>query len=337
MKCFKGFEANPRLQLVTDTIMRASSELFHFLVVFSTIFIGFTMTAHILFGDELPQFSTLGRSTDTAFTTLLGDFDWYTEWSVADKNFTLPRTRILLLVWFWLFEVSVLLILLNMLLAIIMDHYMELVAAVRSMRDAPAIWEQSSEFFTHMREMKGFIPMHNILLDLTDANPAHAPEVVTQKSLLEAFQGMPAKQADFMMKFLMTDAIAKAAEEMDNDATGRLKEISTMVHSAKHEIDMLTMNVSLSSDKLHPMEAKFDALDRRFDSIEANVLQCSSELQEVKGALVASTADAKSLNNGGGGHSGMKVKELSNTVAELKEVIKVWKDRYRGGFSLASS
>merc|ERR1740129_394400 len=127
---------------------------------------------------------------------------------------------------------------------------MELVSAVRSMSDAPAIWVQSLDYFSNMRKMRGFYPMTKILLDLIDANPAHEEKIVTEQSLVAAFKRMPEKQAEFMMSFLEKDAIAKASEEMDDDSTARLKEISALVHDSKHHIDMLTMSVSLSQDKL---------------------------------------------------------------------------------------
>merc|ERR1712032_543302 len=219
-----------------------------------------------------------------------------------------------LVLWFWLFEVFVLLILLNMLLAIIMDHYMELVASVRSMSDAPAIWDQSSNYFSNMRKMKGFYPLIKVLLDLTDANPAHQNEIVTTESLNQAFEHMSLKQAEYMMRFLQKDAIARAAEEMDSDSTARLKEISTLVHDSKHHIDMLTMNISLSQDKLVRLEQKFDALDSRLDTIQASVHECSTELQEVT-KTVGKSADPE----------GMSANELSNTVDELRELVRVCK------------
>merc|ERR1719453_1524741 len=68
----------------------------------------------ILFGEELVDFANFGRSTNAVFRLMLGDFDWEALYHVGRPHASL---------WFWSFTWLVNLIMLNMLLAIIMDIY----------------------------------------------------------------------------------------------------------------------------------------------------------------------------------------------------------------------
>eukprot|EP00746_Dinoflagellata_sp_MGD_P019260 gnl/MRDRNA2_/MRDRNA2_144749_c0_seq1.p1 gnl/MRDRNA2_/MRDRNA2_144749_c0~~gnl/MRDRNA2_/MRDRNA2_144749_c0_seq1.p1 ORF type:complete len:858 (-),score=133.15 gnl/MRDRNA2_/MRDRNA2_144749_c0_seq1:10-2394(-) len=114
LRLFKAFHAQPRLSLVTHTLMRASTDVLHYLVVFMSIFLTYVTMATSLFGREIEAFSTLERSFTTCFVVLMGDFDVAAMWEVG---------RGLAVVWFITFHVIIVLIMLNMLLAIIMDTY----------------------------------------------------------------------------------------------------------------------------------------------------------------------------------------------------------------------
>eukprot|EP00746_Dinoflagellata_sp_MGD_P127331 gnl/MRDRNA2_/MRDRNA2_61929_c0_seq2.p1 gnl/MRDRNA2_/MRDRNA2_61929_c0~~gnl/MRDRNA2_/MRDRNA2_61929_c0_seq2.p1 ORF type:complete len:905 (+),score=115.22 gnl/MRDRNA2_/MRDRNA2_61929_c0_seq2:66-2717(+) len=116
LRLFKVFSAQPRLALVTDTISVALVDVAHFLVVFVSIFSTFVLMAVSLFGREMPEFSTFGRSFNTCFAVLMGEFE---------HGVLFAEAREFGSVWFWLFQVIMAMLLLNMLLAIIMDTYSE--------------------------------------------------------------------------------------------------------------------------------------------------------------------------------------------------------------------
>merc|ERR1719230_1036419 len=73
---FKAFSAQARLAAVTKTLQNASTDIVHFGIVFGTVFSVYTVSAMILFGQELNEFANLGRALNTVFRCLLGDFDW---------------------------------------------------------------------------------------------------------------------------------------------------------------------------------------------------------------------------------------------------------------------
>jgi len=140
---FKAFSAQPRLALVTQTVARASTDLVHFGLVFFSIFGLFTMSAMVLFGQDLSEFANFNRAADSVFHVLLGDF----EWEVMKDVGRLPAV-----LWFWSFMMLVNMVMLNMLLAVIMDVYTEVRGAIGS--HAETLWSQASEIWRRRRELK---------------------------------------------------------------------------------------------------------------------------------------------------------------------------------------
>ena len=70
-RLFKGFSAQPRLGVVTSTIVEAMSDILHFLVVFLSVFFAYSLAGVILFGRDLKEFSNLGNSVVTLFRMVL--------------------------------------------------------------------------------------------------------------------------------------------------------------------------------------------------------------------------------------------------------------------------
>merc|ERR1712226_1173500 len=102
--------------MVTNTLRKASTDIFHYMVVFGSVFLVYTESAIVLFGQELEEFSSFGRSLNSVWRIGLGDFDWE-----PLRGMDRPTVAI----WFWSFSWIINLMLLNMLLAIIIDHYTE--------------------------------------------------------------------------------------------------------------------------------------------------------------------------------------------------------------------
>merc|ERR1711924_207563 len=78
-------------------------------------------------GQEMDNFAGMGRAATTVFQILLGDFD-YSELSLVGRLDTA--------IWFVSFMLLVNLIMLNMLLAIVLDRYTEVKGPGRRLRDA---------------------------------------------------------------------------------------------------------------------------------------------------------------------------------------------------------
>jgi len=133
MRLFKAFSAQPRLALVTRTLSTGMIEILHFGFVFLAIFLTYATMAITLFGRDMEEFTTIERSIDTCFAIMMGEFD------VDGMN---QVGRAMTMIWFASFMCLLLLVMLNMLLAIIMDTYSEVKGKINS---AETLWEQATE------------------------------------------------------------------------------------------------------------------------------------------------------------------------------------------------
>lgn len=131
---FEAFAAQPRLAMVTNTLAVASVDLFHFFIVWILTFVGYVVSGMLIFGRRIHGFSELKHAMNSCFLLMLGDFDW------DELGAEHPATAG---VWFWSFTVIIFLIILNMVMAIIMDVYTEVKVDAH---DSKSIWDQFKYF-----------------------------------------------------------------------------------------------------------------------------------------------------------------------------------------------
>merc|ERR1711879_819703 len=96
----------------------------------------------ILFGQELVEFPSFERSIMTCFRILFGDWDWD-----AISRVGQPQAAMWFLSFVWLVN----LLMLNMLLAIIMDYYTEVKG---KLGNAETLFSQTAEIFTRWRAVR---------------------------------------------------------------------------------------------------------------------------------------------------------------------------------------
>jgi len=113
-RLFKAFAAQPKLGVVTKTMKNASVDIYHFGIVLSTIFFTFSLMGCAYFGSEYDRFATIERSCMGLFRFLMGDFS-IEDMQVSGRGFTT--------FYFMAFEMCVLMIMMNMLIAMILDVY----------------------------------------------------------------------------------------------------------------------------------------------------------------------------------------------------------------------
>ncbi|CAD7940651.1 unnamed protein product [Amoebophrya sp. A120] len=208
LRFFKGFRANPRLEVVTRTIVDGSSDIAHFFVVFMTIFLAFMATAQTLFGSRIRAFSDLASSLNTGFAILLGDFD-FQELIGQDGATALDFACGTL--WFWLFQWSVTIIMFNILLAIVMNQFAK---ADAKQVGAETIIEQTFSTYRQMNETKGHLDIWYLLCEFEDDDdPAHPDKFVSARSLRRAFPRM----SKYNSEYLVSMAIAHDASENEKE------------------------------------------------------------------------------------------------------------------------
>lgn len=265
MKLFKAFGANARLQLVTATMVSASKDLFHFLVVFAALFVGFSLMGHILFGEDIEEFRSFGLAVNTAFESLLGDFDWFSDIVISNKDLGSGLPFWLVVAWFYLFMVFIVLVMMNMLLAIVMDHYSTLMVEVKAdLEAAPTLWKQSANMYKRFRAQRtgGFMPNDKILYNMVDAKPQHHPEQdITRESLQAAFSKMPEKQIEALMKWMQKEADKTLTiEEPEPENIKLLKELRVLGTNLTDLVKIVTHSTCETSRRLEVLESSLDEM-----------------------------------------------------------------------------
>jgi len=139
----KVFSYQPRLALVTSTLAQASTDIIHFGVVFMVVFAVYTVSGMMLFGQELESFAGLDRATSSVFQMLLGEFDYQEMVQVGRLDTT---------IWFVSFMLLVVNVMLNMLLAIILDRYTEVKGGLGD--QCETLWSQTFELYSRWRRVR---------------------------------------------------------------------------------------------------------------------------------------------------------------------------------------
>lgn len=267
MRLFKAFGAQPRLALVTNTLKTAQTDLLHFLLIVLTIFFSYMIAATTLFGREVKSFTTPFRSTITCFRAMMGDFDF------PEMVDGVGRTDSF--VWFFPFVLLIMLLLLNMLMAIIMDAYAEVVA---QLGDADTLVGQARKIMARMKAKRagelvdltvvqtGLARQHKQQeLDkaaekadgLTDNISTIAEEaeleLIFVDDLKQIFPEMKAHQA----KDLIVQAVKQYYEK--NKTSADLDEVTQLLHHVNHRTKKFkqTQNARLSAEgqaRNHPEE-----------------------------------------------------------------------------------
>lgn len=141
LRLFKSFDAQPRLAVVTRTIMLSAPDMLHFFVIFFSCYFCLAVNGVFIFGQDFVEFSTMFRSIISSFRVLFGKWD-YDEMEKVGIFFTI--------FWFWTYMLVLFMLLLNILLAILMEAYGE----VQEKSEKLSLGMQVSELIRRYRQTK---------------------------------------------------------------------------------------------------------------------------------------------------------------------------------------
>lgn len=114
VRFFQGFRGQPRIMQITSTVASAFADLCHFGLILVVVFVNFALAGYVLFGPEVAEWSRVQKALQSTLSVAFGRLNYHAIHNIA------PYTAV---VWLFSFIVSIVFILMNMLLAIIMDHY----------------------------------------------------------------------------------------------------------------------------------------------------------------------------------------------------------------------
>eukprot|EP00746_Dinoflagellata_sp_MGD_P152328 gnl/MRDRNA2_/MRDRNA2_83580_c0_seq3.p1 gnl/MRDRNA2_/MRDRNA2_83580_c0~~gnl/MRDRNA2_/MRDRNA2_83580_c0_seq3.p1 ORF type:complete len:863 (+),score=149.05 gnl/MRDRNA2_/MRDRNA2_83580_c0_seq3:151-2739(+) len=206
-RLFKSFAAQPRLAVVTATLVEAAQDMLHFFIVFTSVYVCMVVNGVLLFGQDVEDFATFDRAFHTCFRAMFGDWDWD---ALSDVG------RFYAGLWFWLFLLIMVIILLNILLAVLMDAY---ACVKQNAGNAQTLPKQISEMIRRRRQFKQKQRVR--LNDIWDAFFAECGDekellasenIIRPDDLKRKVKDIPASQAKRTMKNAL-DAFEKEQQQ----------------------------------------------------------------------------------------------------------------------------
>ena len=168
VKLFKYISFNKTMTQLASTLARCAGDVAGFAVMFFIVFFAFAQLGYMIFGSQVPDYSSFSDAIFTLLRTILGDFDFY---ALEKAN------RILGPIFFLSYVFFVFFVLLNMFLAIINDTYSEVKEEIAAQRND---FEIADYFKRGYNNMLGKVGKRSKLIDIENAlKLANADGLVT--------------------------------------------------------------------------------------------------------------------------------------------------------------
>jgi len=314
-RLFKSFSAQPRLAVVTRSLQLASVDLIHFLIVFLSIIGVYAISAVTLFGRADDDFVTINRSLNSILLYMMGVFDW---------ELIIIVGRLEGGFWFVTFMIMVSMLLLNMLLAIVMDAYSEVKATVGS---AETLGQEAMQVYLRSRgERKGtLIPLEKV-----------------QKEVKQCMNRMKRWRAEEAEKKLEKLTVKEASTVRTFTATGALvvdekEEVVEDSDESEDELGYLTVQKLLDIVPGMRYAQAMRLLGRSVSDWYETVKESADE-EELRKHLqeavhLQENLEAVTMEGGGGQHLSPSAREGDQLVDETKhirrKVVKVWSELHK--------
>ncbi|KAG7389370.1 hypothetical protein PHYPSEUDO_010498 [Phytophthora pseudosyringae] len=125
LRILNTFRDHVGLSILTRTMASAVRSFWTFSVIFAVVFVAFAAAGTVLFGDRVQDFSSFLRSMKSCVNMIYGDFDFD---SIKDIDYSV--------VYYWAYMAMETFVLLNIVLAIVVDAYQE----EKNKRDKSKCW-----------------------------------------------------------------------------------------------------------------------------------------------------------------------------------------------------
>eukprot|EP00929_Paragymnodinium_shiwhaense_P043928 TRINITY_DN22545_c0_g1_i1.p1 TRINITY_DN22545_c0_g1~~TRINITY_DN22545_c0_g1_i1.p1 ORF type:complete len:825 (-),score=195.44 TRINITY_DN22545_c0_g1_i1:161-2635(-) len=234
VRLFVALDHQPRLAVVLRTLRATTVDFVHFAIIALPTFLAYALMGMVIFGRRVDNFASLQRAIGTCFEIAMSsEFDWE---DMSQEDFYTAMS------WAWTFMILVCLILVNMVLAIIMDIYTE----VHKGAEHDETISESLRFYTKLMTMRlrgiKFVPTDTIH-DRLDG----IPPVITISEFESLFPEMPELQQQRLL-----DATRAAAHEQLRQAASTsstnymcaavklgIDRVSKLVHEKQMYVDHL--------------------------------------------------------------------------------------------------
>lgn len=215
---FTAFYAQPRLGVVTSTLQASVVDILHFLIVMLPTFMAYSISACFIFGRRMKEFSTFHSSIGVCFKMIMeAEYDW--EELSAEHYWTAA-------LWTWTFMLLVVVIMLNMVLAIVMDVYR---VKHQAAGNSETVFVSLFNLYTRFRHFRVWVS-NGALID----GCSTMKELITRADMLKAFPGMCDEQLDVLFASVKSHTEFSSGQGIDI-----------------HDSMKMIMAVTLSMDKVN--------------------------------------------------------------------------------------
>jgi len=221
VRFFTSFSAQPRLAVVTTTLEVSAFDIVHFLIVLAPTWLAYALAGCFIFGRRMEEFATLDASIGYCFKLMIeGEFDW--PYYSQENTFTT-------MFWMWTFMVLLNLIMLNLVLAIILDVYGSIRRETGKSETAwLTLWRMLLQLYRH----RVWVNSTQLLQALPDM-----PDEIKEADLLATFPNICKEQLHILMEACLFQV------SMDDMAAADAQRAMKMALSCKLAIDQVTSTV----------------------------------------------------------------------------------------------
>lgn len=183
IRFFVAFRAQPRLGVVVSTLEVCLIDVLHFMIILLPCFCAYAISGAFVFGRRVEDFSDIQAAIGMCFKIVTeSEFDWP---YLSEEHYWTT------VIWTWTFMLFISLVMLNLVLAIVLDVYSEQrKLAGKSESVAQTFWQ----LVTVLRYWKRWVPIP-VLLDKL----GRMPRMISREEFLKAFPGMPDKQVEMLV------------------------------------------------------------------------------------------------------------------------------------------
>jgi hypothetical protein len=233
VRFFVAFRAQPRLGVVVNTLEACLIDILHFMVILVPTFAAYAISGCFIFGRRLEEFSNISAAVGFCFKILTEtEYDWP---AMAEEHFWTT------VMWIWSFMLFLALLMLNMVLAIILDVYSE---QRKLTGKSETINSTIRSYYIMLRNRKRWVMPGTLMKELSGM-----PRMISREEFVKKFPGMPDTQVERL--------VHEAREAAANVHAGpqQMKHTSCLTMALKVSIDRVADDIDeLDSGSYAPAE-----------------------------------------------------------------------------------
>jgi len=221
LRFFMAFRAQPRLAVVVNTLEASLKDIFHFLVIVIPTFMAYAISGCFVFGRRMEEFSTFEAAVGFCFKMLMeNEYTWP---DLAEEHFWTAA------LWTWSFMILLTMLMLNMVLAIVMDAYgMQRKVAGKS----DTVWKTVYDLGERLWNCRRWVSYAELGVGVRGMGRR-----VSRQDLLIAFPGMCEAQLSGLLQACRCQAEVEVANTME------VKHTMKMALAVKMVMDKVTDNI----------------------------------------------------------------------------------------------